>query len=1653
MSRKVGLSLFGIAFLLALLAAVIGLTVYYQNLPENLSQHETILVGQNRFNPGSQAALRVLVRDTRDAAPLENAEVRVSIKAVSSGESISLFEGKTDAGGTANIAFRVPEKLAGEQTLVVDTLSPLGSDRIERPVQVERDTRVLLSTDKPIYQPGQIIHIRALALNSFDLHPAAGQEIEIVIADGKGNKIYREKLGTSDYGVASTDFQLATQVNTGAYQISAVMGSTTSEKTVTVENYVLPKFKINLHPERPYYLPGETVHGQLQVDYFFGKPVAGGQVVIEGYTFDVERNVQVHLEGQTSAEGGFDFEFALPAYLAGSDLEGGAGRFYLQAVVTDLAQHSELSNLSLPISQSQIIIDAVPESGHFRPGVENILYILTSYPDGSPAETDLQIQFYEDGRSENARSGPYGLAEVRYTPANPWQQLSITASDASGASAGREFTFEGEWADESVILRPDRAVYRVGDTMGLNVFTSQPGGTVYLDIVREGQTVSTRAVPVKDGHAEIAVDLTPDLYGTLELHAYKILASGNITRDTRLVVVDAAADLSLSLTPGSDVYRPGEAAGVDLQVAGADGQAVQAAVGVAVVDESVFALAEQDPGFAKLYFMLEKELLEPKFDLHGFGLPQILTGESPTDAVLRDARTSAAQASLAESALHAAPFALQANSHTDALNRAYELRQNFFQTWSKILFAVLLGMPLVVAGFSVSGLARRHNLARSLVVVLCLAYALTLAFLLWPLGPDAQWVQSPLDRLSFILNRATWSGEALAGVSGLAGITGLLILVISWIRNKDHTLGGSLAGVVFSIVVLAALVVSSGQANLNPSQGVLALGLAGYGLLCLAFLLRVAGLFFEKRWLAGLAGIGLFTFLLFGVLPVLGSANRSTGNIVQRKGLVEDMAFGGAPMLMEAPAEAMPMAPAREMAVEDGAKTSGTTRAAEPPRLRQYFPETLYWLPEAITAEDGTLRLEIPMADSITTWRMTALASSQDGRLGSASLGIKVFQDFFIDLDLPLSLTVGDEVSIPVGVFNYLAEEQTVRLEVQKEGWFELLDEPVKEMTIAANDISVVYFRLKAQGFGQQPFQVTAIGSHMSDAMRKEVRVYPDGKPVRATVSDRLTAGQPVDQTIDIPKDAIPGTQSVLVKIYPGVLSQVVEGLDSILRMPYGCFEQTSSTTYPNLLVMDYLKTTQQVSPETQMKAEEYINLGYQRLTTFEVDGGGFSLFGDAPADRMLTAYGLQEFTDMRRVQDVDPALIERAAAWLLSSQREDGSWDNDQGLVHETTWSNLKDDRLPVTAYIIWSLVEAGYSTDPRTQKGLEYIREFQGSAEDTYVLALVANALVAADRQVEDGALAPVTRAVLERLAAKAVREGNGFIWESDIATFMGSEGQVGSIETTALAAYAFLRADVYPDLANGALLALIQQKDSYGTWYSTQATVLTLKALIQSIRAGGENADATVTVSLNGGQTRTLRITPDSFDVVQLLQFEDIVPGAENQVSLQVEGSGNLMYQVTSEYYLPWDKVSLYPQALGEDPLVDIDLHYDRTELEVNDTLSVNVKISLAEGQAESALIDLGIPPGFTVEVEDLQALVIRYDDIPQDYADATLERYELTGRQLLVYLRNLQAGKPLEFSYRLRAKYPLKVQAPASRAYDYYNPQVAGETQPLLLVVTE
>ncbi|MEA3308390.1 MAG: alpha-2-macroglobulin family protein, partial [Chloroflexota bacterium] len=776
--------------------------------------------------------------------------------------------------------------------------------------------------------------------------------------------------------------------------------------------------------------------------------------------------------------------------------------------------------------------------------------------------------------------------------------------------------------------------------------------------------------------------------------------------------------------------------------------------------------------------------------------------------------------------------------------------------------------------------------------------------------------------------------------------------------------------------------------------------------------------------------------------PVMLDGGMWDGEVAVVEKLVEvELLVEGAAPPMEMPA---PAVMGEQAAREEGKAGAAATTPAEAPRLRQLFGETMAWLPELVTEPDGTLQLDLPLYDNITTWRLTALAHSQDGRLGATTANLRVFQDFFVDFDLPYALTQHDEVSLPVAVYNYLEQPQSVRLQLEEEPWFELLDEAEKMLLIGASDVEVVYFRIRVTATqGRYRPTIWAYGERLSDATTAthDLLIRPDGKEFAETWSGRLT--EQTRRTVEIPEAIIPGAAQVTVKIYPGVVSQVVEGMDALLQMPYGCFEQTTSATYPNVLVLDYMKSTEQTTPEIQLKAEEYINLGYQRLTTFEVPGGGFSLFGDNPPDRMLTAYGLMEFTDMARVYPVDADFIARAARWLLAQQAADGSWENDQGLVHESTWSDLGDDRVPVTAYISWALVHTGYGDESATQRGLAYVREHAHAVDDPYALALVANALVA------DASQDAFTRQILDRLAGLAQVDGDAVYWPIGSATMMGSEGETGSLETTALVAYALLKANAHPELANKALTYLIQAKDANGTWHSTQATILALKALLLSVTAGGEQSDAEVTVTVDGGRARTVTVTPENYDVVQILTFDDITPG-RHEIELVVVGEGALTAQVTANYYLPWQEL---PPSTGREAL-DINVVYDRTALQVEDLVGIKVTATLNEpGTVEWALVDLGIPPGFTVLPQALEARIERDLALPVDYAGGRLKKFELTGRQVLVYLQDLQHGEPLTFEYQLRARFPVKAQAPASQAYDYYNPATRAEEAPVWLEVKE
>ena len=220
--------------------------------------------------------------------------------------------------------------------------------------------------------------------------------------------------------------------------------------------------------------------------------------------------------------------------------------------------------------------------------------------------------------------------------------------------------------------------------------------------------------------------------------------------------------------------------------------------------------------------------------------------------------------------------------------------------------------------------------------------------------------------------------------------------------------------------------------------------------------------------------------------------------------------------------------------------------------VRSYFPEALYINPEIITDQNGAASITIPMADSITTWRMAMLASTTHGALGSGTSSLKVFQDFFVDLDLPVTLTQGDRVSIPVAVYNYSGARGDVSLELQRDDWFSLVDDvPEKSVTVDSARVGGSQFTLEAKRIGK--FKLTLCRAHERRSRprgHRGPRNRSDSQRPRAEPGLQRASGNRRSARIEFPATAIPDASKIFVRLYPGPLSQVIEGMDAFCACP-----------------------------------------------------------------------------------------------------------------------------------------------------------------------------------------------------------------------------------------------------------------------------------------------------------------------------------------------------------------------------------------------------------------------------------------------------------------------------------------------------------------------
>jgi CD109 antigen len=251
---------------------------------------------------------------------------------------------------------------------------------------------------------------------------------------------------------------------------------------------------------------------------------------------------------------------------------------------------------------------------------------------------------------------------------------------------------------------------------------------------------------------------------------------------------------------------------------------------------------------------------------------------------------------------------------------------------------------------------------------------------------------------------------------------------------------------------------------------------------------------------------------------------------------------------------------------------------------------------------------------------------------------------------------------------------------------------------------------------------------------------------------------------------------------------------------------------------------------------------------------------------------------------------------------------------------------------------------------------------------------------------------------------------------------------------------------------LLFRLRQKDRYGVWYSTQATINVLDALLtvlaQDVAAGRSgNAQPSVEVLVDGHSAKTLDLPAIGRSVGPLtIDLSRFVHAGVNQIEVRrTRGLSPASMQAVATYYLPWaESVATQEANWRSNGASGLRLvtKFDKNEAKVSEEINCHVEAERVGFSGYGMMLaEIGLPPGADVDRASL--------DQAMKGSEWSISQYDILPDRVIVYLWPRAGGT--KFDFKFRPRFALKAQTAASVVYDYYNPEARAIVAPVRFVV--
>lgn len=672
------------------------------------------------------------------------------------------------------------------------------------------------------------------------------------------------------------------------------------------------------------------------------------------------------------------------------------------------------------------------------------------------------------------------------------------------------------------------------------------------------------------------------------------------------------------------------------------------------------------------------------------------------------------------------------------------------------------------------------------------------------------------------------------------------------------------------------------------------------------------------------------------------------------------------------------------------------------------FRSCIYWNAIVQTDNKGQADFEFYTSDDNTSFKIMAEGTSYKGDLGKSEASFAVKELIQSDLKIPLFASEQDVILLPLWLKNNSGKNLKLEYKVD----FPKNKNEISEsafIELKPNESKTVNIKLIAEKVGKNlPLEITLSGENYTTKIKKTIDIYAKGFPANIDISGSKS------KSIDfVLRDVIPNSMNVDFKLFYNPFSSIFDGLESMMREPHGCFEQVSSSNYPNIMVMQ-LSKFKNTAPEFKQRALQFLENGYQKLKNYESKDGGFEWYGGNPGNEALTAYGLLQFNEMKEFINVDQKLIGRSMDWLNSRKDDKGGFKQNPG---KYGFSGIKKE--VNNAYIVYVLSEMG---NKDIEKQYQTALEEGLKSKDLYRMELLALAAFNLNKMEDYKSLMTLIKAEVKKQALKNLKAEQSVI---------NSYGRSMNVEIASLYALALLKEKKIADDVVEIIDYIQSAKTSYG-FGSTQATALALKAVTEFNKIYvNNNVMKIATMDLNN---EPIDLTVKDKEGNVILKELKVKEGTNN-FSIQIQEESGIPYSFNVQYntYTPNNaaacKLLLTTKAVTNKVKVS---ETARVEIEIQNKTTTEISNPIAR---------IGIPGGLTPEPWQLKELVEKN----------AVDYYEIFDNELVFYFRKLNGKEIRKINVDFKAIVPGSYKGVASSAYLYYEKEHKNWNQGLQIEV--